>query len=304
MKILHLNGFSDQEREAYRFNVYANILQNIVALLEASQKLELPYSPDLKEAAERIFSLDASQDFSEAGIKQLANDCKVLWKDSNIQQCYARSSEFQINDSAQYFFQNLERISATDYIPNIEDILRIRAKTSGVTEQTFEVNKSTMSVIDVGGQRSERKKWIHCFDNVTAIIFFAALSEYDQKLSEDETTNRMSESLKLFHDITHYKSFTDTPIILFLNKADLFRKKVEKVPLTICWKEYNGKNEFAEATEFIKTKFLEQSPGSPKKQVYAHITVATDTENIKFVFNAVREIIVTAHLKSIGMMVG
>jgi hypothetical protein len=97
-------------------------------------------------------------------------------------------------------------------------------------------------VIDVGGQRSERRKWIHCFDEVTAIIFFTALSEYDQKLSEDETTNRMSESLKLFYDISHYKAFAqqNTPIILFLNKADLFEKKIVKTPLTICFKDYDG----------------------------------------------------------------
>ena len=43
-------------------------------------------------------------------------------------------------------------------------------------------------LFDVGGQRSERKKWIHCFEDVTAIIFCVAMSEYDQVLHEDETT--------------------------------------------------------------------------------------------------------------------
>lgn len=39
-------------------------------------------------------------------------------------------------------------------------------------------------MVDVGGQRSERRKWIHCFENVTSIIFLVALSEYDQVLVE------------------------------------------------------------------------------------------------------------------------
>lgn len=43
-------------------------------------------------------------------------------------------------------------------------------------------------LFDVGGQRSERKKWIHCFEDVTAIIFCVGMSEYDQVLHEDETT--------------------------------------------------------------------------------------------------------------------
>jgi len=43
-------------------------------------------------------------------------------------------------------------------------------------------------MFDVGGQRSERKKWIHCFEGVTAIIFIVAMSEYDLMLAEDQDT--------------------------------------------------------------------------------------------------------------------
>lgn len=45
-------------------------------------------------------------------------------------------------------------------------------------------------MFDVGGQRSERKKWIHCFENVTSIIFCVALSEYDQVLLEESNQVR------------------------------------------------------------------------------------------------------------------
>ena len=51
-------------------------------------------------------------------------------------------------------------------------------------------------LFDVGGQRSERKKWIHCFEDVTAIIFCVAMSEYDQVLHEDETTVREDEHVQ------------------------------------------------------------------------------------------------------------
>jgi hypothetical protein len=95
-------------------------------------------------------------------------------------------------------------------------------------------------MIDVGGQRSERRKWIHCFEDVTAIFFCASLSEYDQSLREDNQTNRMHESLKVFKDISNNKWFFKTPIILFLNKKDIFEKKIKEVDLKVCFSEYQG----------------------------------------------------------------
>jgi len=77
----------------------------------------------------------------------------------------------------------------------------------------------------VGGQRNERKKWIHCFENVTAVLFVGVLSEYDQVLYEDATVNRMVETLVLFEDACNSHWFKKTAIILFLNKRDLFVEK-------------------------------------------------------------------------------
>ena len=88
-----------------------------------------------------------------------------------------------------------------------------------------------LGMFDVGGQRNERKKWIHCFENVTAVIFVAAISEYDQVLYEDDTTNRMHEALELFDEICNSRWFRETSIILFLNKRDLFNEKISRVPV-------------------------------------------------------------------------
>ena len=96
-------------------------------------------------------------------------------------------------------------------------------------------------MFDVGGQRSERKKWIHCFEGVTAIIFCVALSGYDLVLAEDEEMNRMMESMKLFDSICNNKWFVETSIILFLNKKDLFEQKIKYSPLSICFPEYKGR---------------------------------------------------------------
>lgn len=89
----------------------------------------------------------------------------------------------------------------------------------------------THSIFDVGGQRNERKKWIHCFDDVTAVIFVAAISEYDQVLYEESGQNRMYEALDLFDEICNSRWFKDTSMILFLNKKDLFEQKMKKVDI-------------------------------------------------------------------------
>ena len=96
------------------------------------------------------------------------------------------------------------------------------------------------SMFDVGGQRSERKKWIHCFEAVTCIIFCVALSEYDQVLLEVNSINRMEESLTLFGSIVNSAWFTRTSIVLFLNKIDIFRKKLLTVPLERYYPDYEG----------------------------------------------------------------
>jgi len=103
-------------------------------------------------------------------------------------------------------------------------------------------------MFDVGGQRSERRKWIHCFESVTSIIFCTALSEYDQVLLEEKNQvravrlgltflmlvlqNRMTESLALFESVINSRWFLRTSIILFLNKIDVFKVKLPKVGLT------------------------------------------------------------------------
>jgi G-protein alpha subunit len=56
-------------------------------------------------------------------------------------------------------------------------------------------------VVDVGGQRNERRKWVHCFENVRAVVYLVGLSGYNQCLFEDASVNRMQESLKLFRQV-------------------------------------------------------------------------------------------------------
>eukprot|EP01132_Coremiostelium_polycephalum_P006641 gene6641-8217_t len=301
MKIIHLNGFTDEEKASYKTIIYNNTVGSMRVLVNAAEELKIGISETNKEVASRI-SNELGEHFNGVLTPELAHDIKTLWADPGIQTTFTRSSEFQLNDSAAYYFDAIERISKPDYIPSEADVLRSRTKTTGIIETEFEVQGTHFRMVDVGGQRSERKKWMHCFQEVTAVIFCVALSEYDLKLYEDDTTNRMQESLKLFKEICNTKWFSDTAMILFLNKRDLFAEKITKSPLTVCFKDYNGPSTYESCSEYIKQQFINQNE-NPKKLIYPHLTCATDTNNILVVFNAVKDIVLNITLGEAGMVI-
>ena len=85
-----------------------------------------------------------------------------------------------------YFFADLDRLFDPSYVPHGQDIVHTRARTIGITETIFHLREHEMLMVDVGGQKSERRKWIHCFQDVTSILFLVSLSGYDQCLVEDK----------------------------------------------------------------------------------------------------------------------
>lgn len=84
------------------------------------------------------------------------------------------------------FFEDLDRLFTKEFVPTDQDVLRARLRTTGITETHFDLGSLQYRMFDVGGQRSERKKWIHCFENVNALLFLVAISGYDQCLAEDK----------------------------------------------------------------------------------------------------------------------
>lgn len=301
MKIIHENGFSPEERSQFKAVVYSNIIQSIQGIVKAMSELELEYEDSARVDDERLlFTLTGSTEENALTV-ELVDVIKRLWNDNGVKSCFARAREYQLNDSAGYYLSELDRIGASDYCPTEQDVLRTRVKTTGIIETQFFIKDLHFRLFDVGGQRSERKKWIHCFEGVTAIIFCVALSAYDLVLAEDGVTNRMEESLQIFDSICNSQWFTKTSIILFLNKKDLFAEKIKKSPLTICFPDYTGKNEEEEARCYIRGKFQEVSERKKGKALYAHFTCATDTGNIQFVFDAVTDVIIRLNLEGCGM---
>ncbi|CAO3677987.1 unnamed protein product [Rhizopus stolonifer] len=301
MKLIHDGGYSRDEREAFKEIIFSNTVQSMRVILEAMESMGITLAaPQNKSYTSVILNLPAQIEL-ETLPTEVTTAIRTLWKDPNLQSVFDRSREYQLNDSAKYYFDSVDRIGETSYVPTDQDVLRSRVKTTGITETTFIIGDLTYRMFDVGGQRSERKKWIHCFENVTAIIFLVAISEYDQVLIEDETVNRMQEALTLFDSICNSRWFVKTSIILFLNKIDIFKDKLLKHPLQESFSDFNGPNTYESAKEYILTRFASLNQ-SDSKQIYSHFTCATDTEQIKFVMAAVNDIIIQNNLRDVGLL--
>ncbi|KAG9353066.1 hypothetical protein AGOR_G00156620 [Albula goreensis] len=301
MKILHQGGYTKEEQMEFRAVIFGNILQSALAIIRGMQLLGINYgSSSASDDAQKLQNL---ADSIEEGTmpNELADVIKRLWKDSGVQAAFDRAAEYQLNDSASYYLNELERITKPDYLPTEQDVLRSRVKTTGIIEEQFSCKELNFRMFDVGGQRSERKKWIHCFEGVTCIIFCGALSAYDMVLVEDDEVNRMHESLHLFNSICNHKFFATTSIVLFLNKKDLFEEKIKKVHLSICFPDYDGPNTYEDASNYIKQQFQDLNMKKGVKEIYSHLTCATDTQNVQIVFNAVTDIIIKENLKDCGL---
>jgi GTPase SAR1 family protein len=191
------NQISDEEALAYVRVLHSNVLTSITTLLKEAADFGYELDEESREHAEIIEACDIRQPLS-----QLAADAvEALWTSCPaIAQTYERRSEFWLLEGASFYFDNVQRFVEDGYRPSEEDIVMARKRTTGVVETQMRYGDCNWSVVDVGGQRSERKKWFNCFSDVHGILFVVNLAGYCSVLFEDRHVNRMQESLKVFED--------------------------------------------------------------------------------------------------------
>uniref|UniRef100_A0A9L0IFM2 Guanine nucleotide-binding protein subunit alpha n=1 Tax=Equus asinus TaxID=9793 RepID=A0A9L0IFM2_EQUAS len=239
MRIIHGAGYSEEDKRGFTKLVYQNIFTAMQAMIRAMETLRILYKHEHNKAnALLIREVDVEKvtTFEHRYVSAI----KTLWADPGIQECYDRRREYQLSDSAKYYLTDVDRIATLGYLPTQQDVLRVRVPTTGIIEYPFDLENIIFRMVDVGGQRSERRKWIHCFENVTSIMFLVALSEYDQVLVESDNENRMEESKALFRTIITYPWFQNSSVILFLNKKDLLEDKILYSHLVDYFPEFDG----------------------------------------------------------------
>lgn len=306
MVSIYGKGYSDSDMKEVTALVYSNILGTVKVLVDFVATNPTLFEGELKEPDSVAFISGLKADNID---EEVGRHLKAVWADPVVQSAYVQRNSLPdmphlfLADSIGYFMQErIDDICSETYVPSKQDHLRIRVRTTGINKTEYEIDGNSFEMFDVGGQRSERKKWINCFDNVTAVLFVAAISEFDQVLFEEKTQNRIEEALALFGDIANCDYFERTAMILFLNKRDIFQEKIERgVMMNSTFPEFQGTNNVQECSEFLVDKFAAQNQ-NPDKDVYTHITCATDSENVFTVFSAVKDIIIKRGLMRAGLV--
>ena len=296
IKIIHEQGFTLEEITRFLPIIYSNTIQSLYAIIAAMRKLNIALADESrKEDANIVTQVVNEQGDTDPFSEELAAAMKRLWADAGVQYCFRRSREYQLNDSAKYYLDSLSRIGGKHYQPTEQDILRTRVKSTGITETVFTYNKVRFKLVDVGGQRSERRKWVNCFQGVRAVLYCVSLSAFDLTLREDNSVNRLHESMKLFTTVLNNKWFMEAAVIVLFNKKDLLQMKLRESSITVCFPQYTGSNSYQEVSEYIKQQFLKVNQ-DPKRIVFSHYSCATDTDNIRFILDTITEDLIKANI--------
>eukprot|EP00605_Chrysophyceae_sp_TOSAG23-4_P001387 GSChrysophyteH1.ASY1.ANO1.1507.1 assembled CDS len=274
IKLLSKVPFTERELEEYTVNIRRNVI-------EAIQTLLLLFDAQLTP--------------------ELASTIAMLWADKGVQRVYEQREYYHLMDGTSYYLDEVKRLADPDFVPTEEDTIMTRVRTTGMVTIDITEGLYTYQMVDVGGQRSERRKWIHCFDNVRSIIFLEGLSGYNQVLFEDATTNRMQESMRLFMEVVKNPVFKTTPIFIFLNKKDLFEEMIVKHPLSKCFPDYDGPvGEALPAVKYIEKTYRDiyesfHDAATVKKGrykpggVYVQVIAARLRMDMKVAFGEVKE---------------
>jgi len=299
MRLLHTDGFSEEEKRNYRTIITLNLFMGMKELVIQAEKFNYKITRKNKKIAK--FFAESNPYSPEELSPDLVEKAKALWEDKGIVKTFERRHEFDLSPNTVYCMNNIGRIASPEYDPTNEDVLHARQRTTGIVETKFKKDKYKWTIIDVGGQRTERRKWINCFDSVNAVIYVASLDEFNIVNQEDTTMTRMEESLHVFEQMLNLSAFKDTCTLLFLNKTDLFREKIQTVNMSDTFPDYTGGTDYTEGVNYIKQKYLSRLSPQKVENMWVHETCAIDTQQIGVIFDAVMETIFKERLRASGL---
>ncbi|TFK25565.1 G-alpha-domain-containing protein [Coprinopsis marcescibilis] len=245
---------------------------------------------------------------------QVATGCRAdiswIWNDAATQYVL-KSRQISLEDSPGFFLNDLDRILRSDYLPSDSDIVRARLRTTGVQEYYFRLDRTNHTsvdwiIYDVAGARTSRAAWIPYFKEITALIFLAPLSSFDEPLAEDPTITRLEDTFMLWKTICSNKLLAQVQIILFMNKTDILRRKLESgIQVKNYIPEFRDKNnDYETVSSWFKKLFkrLYFANSGAGREFIAHFTSVVDTESTAQTLAAVQSAILRNDFVNTGLL--
>ncbi|KAH0563216.1 hypothetical protein GP486_002218 [Trichoglossum hirsutum] len=295
LRLQHTGGYSPDEQESFKSIILSNILQSMKAILK-----------ELKQTG--VLSLDGTNLEPYSRAVQLLQPCgypnerappaapvaiRMLWGDPQLQAILKQSDEYQHNRATRYFLNSIDRITAPTYCPTDKDILHARAKTTGVTEQTFDMNSVTYRIFDA--VYPEKRTLTQYFEEVSAIIFSIDLAESDRLV--DQSTNKclLQEDITQFDAVCNSRYLRKTPVILYFNNTDCFYDKLNVPPLSTQFPDYQGGSDNLVALDYVCDLFQRLNRSSTRS-LYVHFSRLMDTSQLRTIEKLVDNIILRANV--------
>ena len=294
LTFIHKQQLTPEERLSYVKVLQNNTVQCMITLVREAEAFGYSFTPEERSSADAILAHDQRVNMPY----DLIVDIDRLWQSEAIQLTYARRNEYWHLEATEYYFANAERYVSDGFVPAEEDMVMARKRTTGVVVTELDYGGVHWSCVDVGGQRSERRKWLNCFDNVKAIVYVVNLAGYCKVLFEDKAVNRMHESLNLFEATMSNPLFAHTPVFIFLNKKDLFEQLIRDRNIDCCFPDYQGPNDLHSCIEYISEEYQRRLPALAAKPTFL-LLAARMKKDVQYCFEEVKDILLDSHKKSI-----
>eukprot|EP01130_Rhizamoeba_saxonica_P000094 TRINITY_DN10111_c0_g1_i1.p1 TRINITY_DN10111_c0_g1~~TRINITY_DN10111_c0_g1_i1.p1 ORF type:complete len:369 (-),score=103.51 TRINITY_DN10111_c0_g1_i1:53-1159(-) len=228
LKVIHQEDpFTEDQLAGFVEIIRMNVIVGLKELIELATLIGKEDNIDQDNMGTKRFLRETT----EVDIDFLENKEKLynLWNDPAIQNAFKEGKKRQMQMSQLKYFMNpesWERIIDDEYRPTSDDIVRARQRTTGAYATRLTIEKHVWEFVDVGGQVPERTKWRSIVgEGVQAVIYFAAMDEFNTASTEEDGLTKMEISRRVWKDICNDNTMFGNCLILFLNKQDLFEEK-------------------------------------------------------------------------------
>uniref|UniRef100_A0A6B2L9I6 Uncharacterized protein n=1 Tax=Arcella intermedia TaxID=1963864 RepID=A0A6B2L9I6_9EUKA len=296
MQILH-----DQQQTLdaalHKSILLSNIIIGLQERIHVANKNDIETSEENRKIARHMLELNP---WDIQWTDKLLGSAKKLYEDKFITEL-TKIPDVQLQiPEMEYLMARIDDFYNPEYVPSASDILRARQRTTGNHSVSFCTAKHKWTLIDLGGQFSEREKWVNILgatenlDNVKskppfAFIAFIALDDYDVKSVEDPAKTKFVLSLEVIAQFARNPEAANLCPLLFLNKNDIFKTKIASEKGFASFKanfpDFQGEQTYDDTFLHIKTitaEYFQREANLAEVPIFG--TCALDAELMSKVF--------------------